>query len=497
MLSTLNDRLTEIQNSPTQIVKSLVCDGLSNIDYSNHKITTGQENAIKMSMKQKISFIWGPPGTGKTETLAKISLSHIKQGNKVLMLSYSNVSVDGAILRIHKLAPETKPGVLVRYGYVRQKELLENNYLTSYNLAIYQHPELQEERDDLIEERKHLLRDSPRYVEIEQRLNKIREELSIDEKETVSHASFVATTVSKAIVDNTIKMNDFDVVIFDEASMAYIPQIVYSASLAKKHFICMGDFRQLPPIVQSSKQSILNNDIFQYCGITNAIDKGYNHKWLCMLDTQYRMHPDISYFVSQMMYNGLLHSAEGIEENRLQIVEESPFKDFPIGFADLSDIMSVCMKTSDNSHINILSAFISFAIALTAAKTHEVGIITPYHAQSRLLHAMTRDVAESSTQLKNISCATVHQFQGSEKDVIIYDAVDCYRFSHPGLLLTSMANNYANRLFNVALTRSKGKFIGVGNVDYFKSKNLSHNLLFEQMIQFQQKMNTSYKGKNF
>lgn len=108
----------------------------------------------------------------------------------------------------------------------------------------------------------------------------------------------------------------FDVVIFDEASMAYIPQIVFAASLAKKHFVCMGDFRQLPPIVQSSGTSPLNADIFQYCGITSAVDNGRNHKWLCMLDTQYRMHPCIADFASQMMYGGVSPFRRGHGRNR-------------------------------------------------------------------------------------------------------------------------------------------------------------------------------------
>ena len=124
-------------------------------------------------------------------------------------------------------------------------------------------------------------------------------------------------------------------------------------------------------------------------------------------------------------------------------------------------------------------------MALNAAKTAKVGIITPYKAQSRLLHAMARDAAEECLEIYPISCATVHQFQGSEKDVIIFDAVDCYRMQYPGMLLTSMANNYANRLFNVALTRAKGKFIGVANIDYMNNKNLSCNLMLGKMIEFQ------------
>lgn len=482
LLNSLIDRLEKLKEAPSEIVRMLVCDGPRSLDLRNSNITTGQETAVQMAQNQPITFVWGPPGTGKTQTLAKIALAHMRQGHRVLMLSYSNVSVDGAIMRTHELSKNNKPGRLVRYGYARRKDLLEHDYLTSYNLAIRNHPELLHERENLIRERKVTRRDSARYVQIGRRLTEIRKALTDEEKHSVRSAEFVATTVSKAVVDSVVYENKFDVVIFDEASMAYIPQIVFSASLARKNFICMGDFRQLPPIVQSSNASTLNADIFQYCGISTAVDSGRSHKWLCMLDTQYRMHPDIADFSSRYMYNSLLKSADGMTRNRQAIIQEKPFVGKAIGFADLSRMMSVCTKTADSSRINVLSALISFSLALVSAKKHEVGIITPYHAQSRLLYAMARDTAEANPALKPISCATVHQFQGSEKDAIIYDAVDCYRMQYPGILLSSTTNNYANRLFNVAVTRAKGKFIGVGNIDYMVAKKLSPKLMFEKLI---------------
>ena len=495
LLNSLIERLDDMLEKPSEIVLALICDGYKSMDYGKNEITTGQQNAVQMSKTQPITFVWGPPGTGKTQTLAEIALAHIKQGNRVLMLSYSNVSVDGAIMRVHKLASQSKPGTLVRYGYARRKDLLDHEYLTSYNLAIHNHPELYKERQKLIIERKKLSRMSKRYVEIGRRLTQIRNKLLFKEKELVKKAKFVATTVSKAVVDNTVRDSQFDVVIFDEASMAYIPQIIFSASLSKKHFICMGDFRQLPPIVQSKGSSLLNADIFQYCGITSAVDSGRNHKWLCMLNTQYRMHPRVSDFASLTMYGGLLHSANGMEKNRMDIVEQEPAAGYAMVFADLTGMMSVCTKTGDNSRVNVLSAMISFSLALEAAKNHEVGIITPYHAQSRLLHAMARDVADATPNLNPISCATVHQFQGSEKDVIVYDVVDCYRMSYPGMLITSNGNNYANRLFNVALTRTKGKFIGVANVAYMDNKNLSSNLMFKRMIEEQRRKLSCLNGQ--
>lgn len=482
LLQSVSERLMDLSLEPSEIAQDLICNGLKEIDYLNSDIAKGQETAVRMSLEQPITFVWGPPGTGKTQTLAKIAWAHIDKGERVLMLSYSNVSVDGAILRVTSLKNDVFPGQLVRYGFPKDKRISEHPYLSSYNLAINNYPDLLKRRTQLQAEKKRLEKNDPKLIQVEKELNEIRRELRAAESQCVRNAKFVATTVSKAIVDKEIRNGAFDVVIFDEASMATIPQIAYAAKLARKNFVCMGDFRQLPPIVQSSKEPPLNADIFQYCGITQAVDQGSNHKWLCLLDTQYRMHPEIADFAGRSIYNGLLKSANGMTEKREKTVMAAPFAGRAMEFVDLSGTMSTCIKSSDDSHANVLSAFVTFSLALKAAQTQEVGIITPYHAQSRLLHAMVRDVNELEALPHAIKCATVHQFQGSEEDVIVYDAVDCYRLPFPGALIASTAGRYADRLFNVAMTRSKGKFICVANGSFMRNKGMSENLMFMQML---------------
>lgn len=482
LLQSVSERLMDLSLEPSEIAQDLICNGLKEIDYRNSDIAKGQETAVRMSLEQPITFVWGPPGTGKTQTLAKIAWAHIDKGERVLMLSYSNVSVDGAILRVTSLKNDVFPGQLVRYGFPKDKRISEHPYLSSYNLAINNYPDLLKRRTQLQAEKKRLEKNDPKLIQVEKELNEIRRELRTAESQCLRNAKFVATTVSKAIVDKEIRNGAFDVVIFDEASMATIPQIAYAAKLARKNFVCMGDFRQLPPIVQSSKESPLNADIFQYCGITQAVDQGSNHKWLCLLDTQYRMHPEIADFAGRSIYNGLLKSANGMTEKREKTVMAEPFAGRAMEFVDLSGTMSTCIKSSDDSHANVLSAFVTFSLALKAAQTQEVGIITPYHAQSRLLHAMVRDVNELEALPHAIKCATVHQFQGSEEDVIVYDAVDCYRLPFPGALIASTAGRYADRLFNVAMTRSKGKFICVANGSFMRNKGMSENLMFMQML---------------
>ena len=492
LLEALMERLEEMEPSAGSLAYEIACNGRKQIT-KWQSIKCGQNQAFNRATSEEITFIWGPPGTGKTETLANIALEHIENGRRVMMLSYSNVSVDGALLRVAKKA-DLPDGMVIRYGYPRTKELLESKTLTSYQYVLHKNPEKAVEYQELNERKKKLKRKDPERIEINKKLNKIREYLLEEEKELIHRSAFVATTVSKATVDKAIYTQRFDVVIFDEASMAYVPQIVFSAGIARDYFVCLGDFCQLPAIVQNNAEERLTRDIFEHTGITSAVENNQGHKWLVMLDLQYRMHQDIADFVSEHMYQGRLKTSERITDSRNEIAACHPCPDAAMSLVDLSGMYSVCTKTMDGSRINIMSALMCLRLAEKNISQYDVGIITPYSAQSRLMLSMIRDIQEYDKRWLKVSCATVHQFQGSEKPVIIYDAVDCFRMPYPGTLLTSLKNDTANRLFNVALTRAKGKFVLVANIDFLERKNISKKLIFTKAMNLIRKENHDIEG---
>lgn len=483
LLNSLNERLNVLKNNTPPLVYDLITQGFNNIQYDRN-IVTGQDTAVEMSVDQPITFIWGPPGTGKTETLAKIAVRHMKMGHKILMLSYSNVSVDGAIQRVFKMIPNTQNGKILRYGYPKDTDINNSKYKSSYNYTLYNNKELFEKIEEINKHIKGLKKWSDEYKKFQNELVDIRKQIKEQEIIALKQSNFIATTVSKAVIDKKLTEISFDVVIFDEASMSYIPQIVFGASLAKMNFICMGDFCQLPPIVQGDHTEALAVDIFKFCGICDAVEHNVSHKWLCMLNTQYRMHPDIAEIANVLMYHNLLKTGDDVKEKREAINKSLPELQKAYGIVDLSYMMSTCISTNDHSRINILSAFISFALAQKSADNdHSVGIITPYSSQASLLRCMSADRRELNSYEENILCATVHQFQGMEKDIIIYDSTDCYRQSFPGIMLTSKRENYANKLFNVAMTRAKGKFVLVTNAKFMTDKGVKSDLMFGRIIQ--------------
>ena len=75
-----------------------------------------------------------------------------------------------------------------------------------------------------------------------------------------------------------------------------------------------------------------------------------------------------------------------------------------------------------------------------------------------------------------ISAATVHTFQGNERDVIVFDFVDDKPLPARRFALdirtrrTTKMFRKARRLLNVAMTRARKRLLFVGNYEYLSSK---------------------------
>ena len=129
---------------------------------------------------------------------------------------------------------------------------------------------------------------------------------------------------------------------------------------------------------------------------------------------------------------------------------------------DLRGTYCASASNADHSRFNILGAVTSFGLALSAVGdgSGSVGVIAPYIAQVRLVRAMMQDYQERRRKdmpdLSEVACSTVHQFQGSERDVVVLDTVESYPAKRPGVLTYKNANGSVDRLVNVAVTRARG-----------------------------------------
>jgi hypothetical protein len=63
-------------------------------------LNLGQTVALQSVLGRNTTFIWGPPGTGKTRTIGAIGHELFARNRSVLMVSHTNTAVDQALLKI-------------------------------------------------------------------------------------------------------------------------------------------------------------------------------------------------------------------------------------------------------------------------------------------------------------------------------------------------------------------------------------------------------------
>jgi hypothetical protein len=63
-------------------------------------LNAGQRLAVASGLGRDTTFIWGPPGTGKTRTIGALGGSLFRRDRSLLMVSHTNTAVDQALLKI-------------------------------------------------------------------------------------------------------------------------------------------------------------------------------------------------------------------------------------------------------------------------------------------------------------------------------------------------------------------------------------------------------------
>jgi len=107
----------------------------------------------------------------------------------------------------------------------------------------------------------------------------------------LANAKVIGATATKLLLSPN-SFAGFDVVILDEASMLLLPALFHAAGLAKESVVISGDFRQLPPIIQSEQEALrreLGKDVFHVAGIEEGVRSGRS-KRMVMLEEQLRTH---------------------------------------------------------------------------------------------------------------------------------------------------------------------------------------------------------------
>ena len=230
----------------------------------------------------------------------------------------------------------------------------------------------------------------------------------------------------------------FDYVIMDEASQVDVATGALALSCAKNAVI-VGDTKQLSNVVTPAEKPMLQA-IFDSTHIAKAYnftENSFLGSVLTLLGSRipktilrehYRCNPQIIGYCNHKFYqDALIVMTEG-PEDALKLVTTNAGK-----------------HARERSNLRQAEIICDEILPLLTCPKEEIGIVTPYRNQVRTIKQVIND--------SDIDVATIHKFQGREKDVIIFTTVDD--------IVTEFSDD--PNLLNVAVSRAKKQFILVAS----------------------------------
>jgi len=269
------------------------------------------------------------------------------------------------------------------------------------------------------------------------------EDLALAAVEKMRNAAAILTTCSSASLD-LVRAGHFDVVIFEESSQVRM-QDAFAALTQGEKFVIIGDDKQLARVSQ------LNKPINSLLDIAMGTLRRHNLGSALVRDLrlQYRMREEICNLINSTFYEGKLESSPKIRSRpplytNLTPIEPSQLnRILVIGLIDVEGVEEYRgMSTYNQANLNVDLRLLE-ALQSAGLTSNQIGIITPYKEQQRLL----------AKAIGRTECiGTVDSYQGQERDLIILDLVRANPPREVGFTLQP------NRL-NVALSRAREKLI--------------------------------------
>ncbi|KAK8622011.1 hypothetical protein V6N13_097639 [Hibiscus sabdariffa] len=422
------------------------------------ELNASQVFAVKSVLQKPISLIQGPPGTGKTVTSAAIVYHMAKQGQgQVLVCAPSNVAVDQLAekisttgLKVVRLCAKSREAVsspvehLTLHYQVRHLD-------TSEKSELHKLQQLKDEQGELSSS------DEKKYKALKR----------ATEREISQSADVICCTCVGA-GDPRLSNFRFRQVLIDESTQSTEPECLIPLVLGVKQVVLVGDHCQLGPVIMCKKaaRAGLAQSLFERLVLLGVKP--------IRLQVQYRMHPCLSEFPSNIFYEGTLQNGVTINER------QSSGIDFPWPVPNRPMFFYVQMgqeeiSASGTSYLNRTEAANVEKIVTTFLRSgvvpSQIGVITPYEGQrAYIVNYMSRNGSLRQQLYKEIEVASVDSFQGREKDYII---VSCVRSNeHQGI-------GFLNdpRRLNVALTRARYGIVILGNPKVLSKQPLWNGLL--------------------
>ncbi len=431
------------------------------IEASGHNpdalLNEGQWAAWRGVFREPLTLVWGPPGTGKTHTVAHILIGYALAARdagrplRILVTASTHHAIVNVLRKTAELAGEYGLGV---------------ESLTACKLQGGGHAADEE---------------LPTSVE---RVGGDGLAALLQSESLCLVLGGTVWSVYKGMKEaGALVQQWFDVVLVDEASQMKLPDalVAFSSSKTNSNIILAGDDQQLPPIIHGSypeQYEHMLSSVFAFVRsqIEEAAkeDPAVKERRLFQLEENFRMNEPLTAYPRDVLYEGRFHSTK--PEIRVAISE-------PIDFAsaDLLDLLlhperpvALCRYTAPRSFTarNPIEAELVAALAerlsrvLIDERTAEpftprefarraLAVLSPHRAQNSAIRQALRDRGFDTAAKPLPLVDTVEKLQGKERQVILVSygvADEEYAEAEAEFLLSR------NR-FNVVATRAERKLV--------------------------------------
>ncbi|MFN6302302.1 MAG: AAA domain-containing protein [Planctomycetota bacterium] len=417
-----------------------------------------------------LAIIHGPPGTGKTTTVAELIRQAVSKGQRVLACAPSNTGVDNLLEKLVALRVDA-----VRIGHpARVLESLQEHtldYLVEADPAMKVIREMRRESELLSSKAGRWTRAKPvpgAREDLKQEARRLRNDAKIFEQQIINtkldRADVICATTNydpEILGDRT-----FDLGVIDEACQSTEPGY-WPVVLRVEKLVLAGDHCQLPPTVLSTQANLE--------GLSKSMMERLVERWdklvTRQLTTQYRMHQKIMEFPSEHFYAGTLIADPSVAGHTLADlpgVQTQSLDTQPVLFVDTSGAdWTEELDPNGESKLNPREALWILkqvdALLDAGILPEQIAVIAPYSAQVRFL----RDRCSNNS----VEIDTVDGFQGREKEVVLISLVRSNTQGEVGFLGDT-------RRMNVAMTRAKRRLIVIGD-----GSTLGRNAFFKKWIQ--------------
>jgi hypothetical protein len=327
----------------------------------DNSLNESQKKAVDTVFSQNVTFIWGPPGTGKTYTLSKIITKACTLGLRVLAVGISNISIDilgEEIIKEFEKYNDTSIKLLndrklLRFGYPVLSSIVEDDRLYPNKEEV---DKFRKEYSLVLKalRSRSLLNDPEEKAKLKNKQVILKNSIKQSNQQRISSSQFVFTTAAQCFLGENFENEKFDVVVVDEVGMMPLIQTLTIASFSKNKFVVAGDFKQLGPISIGKTEAVnkwFNQDIFQFMKSVPRFEK----EIMVMLTEQRRMHPEICNLINDRFYKGLLTSFYNQKYTEVKSnlgVIKTPYCYLPITPRDGAFVKT----TEGKSRINMKSA---------------------------------------------------------------------------------------------------------------------------------------------